>query len=272
MRRCDAPARRLISRGPRLARLRAVKLNAANGDDTGLALGINDRTIPEVDISYFYTPNIAAERVLTYPQSQDIRAGGARIAGPKHLPPMLTLQYHFMPDGSLRPYVGAGIGCTHHSSVAFGPAVAAALGPGIGKDSYGFALQAGFDVPLANNLSFNVDVKKAQIRTDVASFGTKVGSFKVDPLPVGIGLGGASSGSGCRRVRRPGLWGGREYQAACGKMLGAMRAVDGGVSNLSSRRPHPCRARPSAARCRTAAPCRRNSGPAAIRAGWTARG
>ena len=36
---------------------------------------------------------------------------------------------------------------------------------------------------------FNVDVKKVKIETDVSSFGSKAGTFKVDPLLVSVGAG-----------------------------------------------------------------------------------
>lgn len=55
--------------GPWLVRARAVNLDSANKDSTGLGLSVNDKVIPEVDVSYFFTPNIAAELVLTVPQS-----------------------------------------------------------------------------------------------------------------------------------------------------------------------------------------------------------
>ena len=78
---------------------------------------------------------------------------------------------------------------TRFSSVRFDPAVAAALNPSIDKNSFGGALQVGVDIPLSKNLYLNVDVKKVYIKTDVFSSGTKVGTFKVDPVLVGVGLG-----------------------------------------------------------------------------------
>ena len=53
--------------GPWLVRLRAVNLDSADKDSTGLDLTMNSKVIPEIDISYFFTPEIAAELVLTYP-------------------------------------------------------------------------------------------------------------------------------------------------------------------------------------------------------------
>jgi outer membrane protein len=35
----------------------------------------------------------------------------------------------------------------------------------------------------------NVDARKVQMRTDVPSFGSKVGTFKIDPVLLSVGLG-----------------------------------------------------------------------------------
>ncbi|MFN5046784.1 OmpW/AlkL family protein [Roseateles sp.] len=175
--------------GPWMVRVRAVHLDSANKDSTGLGLTVNNKTLPEVDISYFFTPNIAAELILTYPQKHTLYAKGAKIGTLKHLPPTLSLQYHFAPNATFRPYVGAGLNYTRFSSVNFEPAVVAALDPSIKKNSYGLSFQVGADIELSKNLFLNVDIKKAQIDTDVYSKGNKAGTFKVDPLLVGVGLG-----------------------------------------------------------------------------------
>ncbi len=176
--------------GPWMVRVRAVHLDSANKDSTGLGLSINDKWMPELDVSYFFTPNIAAELVLTYPQKHDLRANGlGQIGSLKHLPPTLLAQYHFTNFGAFKPYVGAGVNYTRFSSVSFDPAVQAALNPSIKKNSFGGALQIGFDYALDKNWSLNFDVKKVFIETDVSSAGTKVGTFKVNPVLVGVGLG-----------------------------------------------------------------------------------
>jgi outer membrane protein len=169
--------------GPWLVRARAVNLDSANKDSTGLDLSINDKVIPEIDVTYFFTPNISAELVLTYPQKHDLSAGGTEIGSLKHLPPTLTAQYRFTGLGAFTPYVGAGVNYTRFSSIKL-PA-----GVGIDKSSVGAAVQVGVDIPLTPQLSLNVDVKKVQIRTDVNAGGTDLGEFRVDPLLVGVGLG-----------------------------------------------------------------------------------
>lgn len=168
--------------GPWMVRARAVNLDSANKDSTGLGLTINNKTIPEVDITYFFNKNIAAELILTVPQKHTLSAGGTAIGSLRHLPPTLTVQYHF-DMGGFKPYVGAGLNYTRFSSVNL-PA-----GVDIDRNSFGPALQAGVDIPLSKNLYLNFDVKKVYIKTDVSAAGVKAGTFKVDPVLVGVGLG-----------------------------------------------------------------------------------
>jgi len=58
--------------GSWLVRARALHLDSANKDSTGLNLSVNNKTFLEVDVSYFFTPNFAAELVLTYPQKHTL--------------------------------------------------------------------------------------------------------------------------------------------------------------------------------------------------------
>lgn len=170
------------SEGPWMVRARAVHLDSANKDSTPLGLTVNNKTIPEVDVSYFFTPNVAAELILTVPQKHTLRAGGVAIGSLKHLPPTLLAQYHFNLNG-FKPYVGAGLNYTRFSSVK------APAGVDIDRNSFCAALQVGVDIPLQKNLYLNFDVKKVFIKTDVTAGGAKLGTFKVDPVLVGVGLG-----------------------------------------------------------------------------------
>jgi outer membrane protein len=169
-----------------MVRVRAVHLDSANKDSTGLGLSINNKTMPEFDISYFFTPNIAAELILTYPQKHDVRSSalGGKIGTLKHLPPTLLAQYHFTNFGAFKPYVGAGINYTRFSSVDIADGAA-----DVKRNSWGGALQVGFDYALDKNWSINFDVKKLYLKTDVSLAGSKIGTLKVDPVLVGVGVG-----------------------------------------------------------------------------------
>ena len=169
---------------PWLVRARAVQLNMANKDSTGLNLNVNDKTIGEVDVSYFLNKNVAAELILTLPQRQTVYAGAAGIGSFKHLPPTLTLQYHFTDLGAYKPYVGAGLNYTKITGTNL------TTGHKLDDSSYGAAFQAGVDVPLTKQVSLNFDVKKVYIKTDVyTSAGVNAGTLKLDPVLFGVGVG-----------------------------------------------------------------------------------
>jgi outer membrane protein len=172
--------------GSWIVRARAVHLDSANKDSTGLGLTINNKTIPEVDISYFFSPNLAAELILTYPQKQTVHSSvlNADVGTFKHLPPTLTAQYHFTGLGGFRPYVGAGVNYTNISDVHLGNGTI-----NLKRNSYGLAVQAGADIPVGGGWLVNVDLKKVQIKTIVYQNGNDAGKFKVDPTLLGIGVG-----------------------------------------------------------------------------------
>lgn len=171
---------------PWLVRLRAVHLDSANGGSTtaNLGLSMNNKTIPEVDITYFFSPNLAAELVLTVPQRQTVYSNGTDIGTFKHLPPSLLMQYHFTNVQGFKPYVGAGVNYTRITSVNLASGTA-----GLEKSSVGGVLQAGLDIPIDKQLSFNIDVKKVYLRSDVFLNGANVGDFKIDPVLFGVGVG-----------------------------------------------------------------------------------
>jgi outer membrane protein len=178
------------SEGPWLVRVRAVNLDPANKSDpvggTGASdrIGINSKTIPDVDISYFFTPNWATELVLTVPQKQKVYLDRQNIGSFKHLPPTLTLQYHFMPDSQFSPYLGAGVNYTRITSVDI------LNGNGrLDSSSTGLALQAGVDYRLNQKWSLNFDIKKLQIGSDVRTSAGKISNVQIDPWLIGAGVG-----------------------------------------------------------------------------------
>jgi len=167
---------------PWLVRARAVNLNMANVDSTGLGLTVNDKTIPEVDISYFFTKNIAAELILTVPQKQHVYSNGSDLGTFKHLPPTLTVQYHFTDFTGYKPYVGAGLNYTQITAEKLGAVT-------LSDKSIGGALQAGVDIPLTKHVSLNMDVKKVYLKTHVYANGADAGTLKLDPVVFGVGVG-----------------------------------------------------------------------------------
>jgi outer membrane protein len=117
------------SENPWMVRVRAVDLLWQNGQSGSVVQGADvkaaNKVIPELDVSYFFTKNIAAELVLTYPQTIDINytSSQTKLGSIKALPPSLLLQYHFTNFGAFKPYVGAGVGMLRANAKAKGETI-----------------------------------------------------------------------------------------------------------------------------------------------------
>lgn len=177
----------LATEGPWLIRLRATYMLNDNTNDPSLSLGqieAKDRWIPEIDVSYFFTDNIAAELVLTWPQKIDVSLNGTDIGSLKALPPTLLVQYHFIPNGTIRPYVGAGINYTYFSSQSF-----SINGVSTSNSSWGPALQAGVDFKIAPKWYINADVKYVWMDTEVKLNGATLTTVDINPWLLSLGVG-----------------------------------------------------------------------------------
>ena len=179
------------TQGNWMVRLRATYLDMADKSDAIPALGVpsdaitvNNKWIPELDVTYFFTRNIAAELVLTVPQKQDVSLNGTKIGTFKHLPPTLLVQYHFLPDGTFRPYVGAGLNFTR----IWGADIA---GNTLQLDNWSVApaLQIGMDYKLTKNWFLNADVKKVWLASNVKAGGVNVSKVNLDPWLFSMGVG-----------------------------------------------------------------------------------
>lgn len=168
---------------PWMVRARVLNLKSDNGNSPDVGLAVSNKTFPEVDISYFITPNVSAELILTYPQKHDVILGGSKIGTVKHLPPTLLAQYRFMPGNMFNPYVGAGLNYTRFMNADL-PA-----GISVSKNSFGLAFQLGADVEIAKNVYLNLDYKRALIQTDVSVGGNKLTTLKIDPNLYSVGIG-----------------------------------------------------------------------------------
>ncbi|RDK10909.1 OmpW/AlkL family protein [Cupriavidus lacunae] len=178
------------AQGNWMVRLRGTYLDMANSSDPVGGVGpsdritVNNKWIPELDVTYFFTPNIAAELVLTVPQKQDVYLDGNKIGTFKHLPPTLLVQYHFIPNGTFRPYVGAGLNFTR----IWGADIA---NNSLQLDSWSVApaLQIGMDYKLTKNWFLNADIKKIWLSSDVKAGGVKVSKVNLDPWLFSMGVG-----------------------------------------------------------------------------------
>jgi len=158
----------------------------------GSGLKTTDTLVPELDISYFFTKNIAAELILGVTKHSVSGTGtltGIDVGKSWLLPPTLTLQYHFTDFGAFKPYVGAGVNYTFFFSqkAAGGTVIDSHL-----KDSFAPAVQIGFDYMFDKHWGWNVDVKKLWLRPEwsgtLAGGAPITGKVNLDPWLVGTGI------------------------------------------------------------------------------------
>lgn len=145
--------------------------------------------IPELDLSYFFTKNIAVEAIAgtSYHKVKangtslgNLNAGSVRL-----LPPTVTLQYHWTNCQKLKPYVGAGPNYTFFFNKKAG-----VLQNVHYKNNAGVALQAGADIFVQKNWFVNLDVKKVFLKT-TAEFSNRTvkADVHLNPWFFGIGVG-----------------------------------------------------------------------------------
>jgi outer membrane protein len=171
----------------------------------GKGVTVDNDTVPELDITYMITRNWGVELILGYSEhtvSTHKSAGGVvstlgsrDVIDTKVLPPTLTLQYHFLPDSNIRPYVGAGINYTYFfdEKVPSNSGVANSGDKVKLESSWGWAAQAGVDIAINQDWFVNLDIKYLDIDTTARFKNTAVGSAKINadinPFVYGIGIG-----------------------------------------------------------------------------------
>ncbi len=153
---------------------------------------ISTSGIPELDISYFLTKNIAIEAICCVSQHQ-IEGTGAissfgKVGDVWLFPPTVLLQYHF-DMGQFKPYVGAGVNYTVFFDESSGPNY---TGLKL-NNAWGAVVQAGADYHLSGNWFANFDFKKLWLDTDASV--NLLGAIPVsahvnlDPIIAGAGIG-----------------------------------------------------------------------------------
>lgn len=163
-------------------------ISTTAGAATGLKAAVSDAVVPSIGVTYFFTDNIAAEVIATTTR-HTIKAQGPgtdiEVKKTWVLPPVVSLQYHFMPDAKFSPYLGAGVGYMAFYSGSDRNGFHLKL-----KNGFGTALQAGADVALDGPWSANLDVKKVFFETDATdSVNGLKSKVHLDPWVVSVGAG-----------------------------------------------------------------------------------
>ena len=168
--------------GKWMARVRAIDVEP-NASSSLAGLNVEGQWTGELDFTYFFTKNLAAELILGWAK-HEVTLNGNSLGKVGVLPPTLTLQYHFTDLGAFKPYVGIGGNYTYfyENELANGALY-------IKDNSWGGALQAGVDYMLDKNWSLNLDVKYVWMDTEVRvkATGAELGTLDINPWLLGIG-------------------------------------------------------------------------------------
>jgi outer membrane protein len=155
--------------------------------DGALSVDVASDLRPTIAAEWMWTDQLGIELLASLPFEHDIRLNGVDAGSTRHLPPTLSVQWHFNPSGTVQPYLGAGINYT-----VFGEE--RSRGPIAGADleldsSWGLAAHAGIDFVLNDKWMLGVDVRAIDIDTDVRVDGARVGTVNIDPLVYGVYVG-----------------------------------------------------------------------------------
>ncbi len=152
-----------------------------------LAARVGSDTRPTIMAEYMFTSNLGVEIIAAVPFEHDIRLNGADAGSVKHLPPTLSLQYHFNTQGSVMPFVGAGLNYTRFSSeTTRGPLSGTRLDL---SNSWGLAAHVGVDFRLGDTWFVGVDARWIDIDAKTRVDGADVGTVNIDPLAYGAYVG-----------------------------------------------------------------------------------
>ena len=180
-----------------------ISLGVSPVADTGVNVDTN--VVPELDVTYMFHRNWGIE-IIAGTSIHTVNAEGSGLAGAGVtdgfdlfdtwvLPPTVTLQYHFLPGNSIRPYVGAGANYTKFFAANATSSLEKTLGGPVGVNldsSWGWALQGGVDIDIKDNWFINLDLKYIDMST-TAYLKTPVGNLSVDvdvdPFVFGAGIG-----------------------------------------------------------------------------------
>ena len=163
-----------------------VDPKSGNGSLAGgtLPLSIGSDAKPSLTFEYFLRDNLGLEVLAAWPFQHDISIEGlGRVATTKHLPPTVSLQYHFNDEGTVSPVLGVGLNyTTFFSEDTRGALEGSDLELG---DSWGLAAHAGLDFRVSEKAAIRVDVRWIDIDSRVRVDGANLGTANIDPLVYG---------------------------------------------------------------------------------------
>jgi outer membrane protein len=153
-----------------------------SGTDELDEVSVSTNLTVEVDFTRFLTERLALELVVAT-TGHSLKIEDFSIGSVGLIPPTLTLQYHFAPDGSARPYIGVGVNYTIFYQQS------GLLDDLDLKNSFGWDGQFGVDFTVGKGVLLNLDIKYINVETDVSIDGMDLGKVKINPWVIGFGVG-----------------------------------------------------------------------------------
>ena len=157
--------------------------------NNGLSVDVDGDVRPTISGEYFIANNVGIELLAAIPFHHDFNLnnpdGTTALTGKtQHLPPTLSLQYHF--DGyslpmNVKPFVGVGVNYTTFFKERISTGGDLDL-----DDSVGVAGHIGLDIPFAPTESFRIDARYMDIKTDATLNGTDIGEIDISPWVYGV--------------------------------------------------------------------------------------
>lgn len=164
-----------------------VNPKSGNGALAGgtLPLDIGSDVRPTFTGEYFIADGVGIEVLAALPFDHDIEVRGVgKVGSTRHLPPTVSIQYHFNAAGKVSPLLGVGLNYTTFFKERTTGALA---GTRLElDDSWGAALHAGVDFKVGARDSIRVDARWMDIDTDVSVNGADMGTAEIDPLAYGV--------------------------------------------------------------------------------------
>ena len=159
----------------------------ADKTNTTLAgnLSVDDNIRPTLTFEYFIADKIGIEVLAAWPFEHTVSHPTlGDIVKTKHLPPTVSLNYHFTNQSTVTPFVGVGV---NYTTFWDDNAIGLLTGTPVSlSDSWGVALHAGLDFKVSERAAFRTDLRWIDIDTDVTVGGTEIGTVAIDPLVVGV--------------------------------------------------------------------------------------
>ena len=151
-------------------------------------VSVDSATSFTFNVSYFMTEAWAVELLAAWPFKHDLELkDGTEIGDTKHLPPTLSIQYHWAPNSVFQPYVGVGLNfTTFFSEDLYGPLEGVDLDLG---NSWGLAGEIGADIKLSDQWFLNLSVRYMDIETKAKLDGESIGKVDISPWIYGGNVG-----------------------------------------------------------------------------------